>query len=153
MQISVGTPVIFVFISLLVVALIYSSSSSVLAAKSPSPRDVCDVFSQGTCYCNNIVEELTASCCVITPGQNGKDIFVCEKCSINTDTGEYYNCELDRKSPTTGGANVPQGGGVLEQPPTPKKHGGIVPPKGGGVLEQPSSDQAKSGGNSGNKSK
>ena len=31
-----------------------------------------------------------------------------------------------------------QGSGVIEQPPTPKKHGGTVLPKGGGVLENPS---------------
>jgi hypothetical protein len=31
--------------------------------------------------------------------------------------------------------------GLIEQPPTPKKHGGTVLPKGGGVLENPSTDQ------------
>lgn len=114
-----------------------SSSSSVLAVKSPSSRDVCDVFGSKTCFCDTDVERLTASCCVVIPGQNGKNISVCEKCSINTETGNYYNCEVFRKSPATGGAIVPQGGGSLEQPPTPKKHGSTVLPKGGGALERP----------------
>lgn len=137
-MVNLDKPVIFVVISLLVIMLGYSSpSSSVLAVKNPSPGDVCDVFKGTPCFCDTDTERLTASCCVVIPGQNGKKIMVCEKCSINTDTGNYYNCEVFRKSPTTGVAKVPQGGGTIEQPPTPKKHGGTVLPKGSGALERP----------------
>jgi hypothetical protein len=138
-----GNSVIFVVISLLAVVLIYSSHSSVLAAtKNPSPRDVCDVFSQGTCECTNDVETLSATCCTLLQiNDKGGFVHVCETCSINTDTGDYFNCSVSRKSPTTGQANVPQGGGVLEQPPTPKKHAGTVSQDNGGVhrAEQPQS--------------
>jgi hypothetical protein len=96
------------------------------------------VFTQGTCECVNNVVDITATCCSVksSPGIN-----VCETCSINTDTGDYYNCEVYKKR-TAGLANVPQGGGIVEQPPTPKKHGGTVPPKGGGVLEQPQTGES-----------
>ena len=138
---NMGNSVIFVVISLVIVMLIYSSYSSVLAAtKNPSPRDVCNGFPGGVCTCGNNVEELTATCCVLTEGKDGQRVMVCERCSINTNTGEYYNCEVSRKSPTTGQANVPQGGGVIEQPSTPKKHAGTVPQdNNGGVVEQPQS--------------
>ena len=46
--------------------------------------------------------------------------MICERCSINTATGEYYNCEVSRKSPTTGETNFPNNEGTLEQPP--QKH-------------------------------
>jgi hypothetical protein len=136
-----GNSVIFVVISSLFVMLVCSSSFSVLAVKSPSPRDVCDVFGGSVCNCGNNVEELTATCCALIQGEPGKQVMVCERCSINTNTGEYYNCEVSRKSPTTGQANVPQGGGVIEQPPTSKKHGGTVLPGGGGTIEQPQSSK------------
>ena len=134
-----GNSVIFVVISLLAVMLIYSSHSSVLAAtKNPSPRDVCNGFPGGVCTCGNNVEELTATCCVQVATGEDKNIMLCERCSVNTNTGEYYNCDVSRKSPVTGQANVPQGGGVLEQPSTPKKHAGTVPQDNeGGVAEQP----------------
>src|SRR6187401_3271125 len=66
-------------------------SSNIFAAKSPSPRDVCNVFSQGSCSCGNNLEDLTATCCTITPGSTPENgIMICERCSINTATGEYY---------------------------------------------------------------
>lgn len=137
-MVNASKPVILVVVSLLVVMLIYSSSYSVLAVKNPSPGDVCDVFI-GTCECTNDVETLSATCCVLQQTDSkGGFVHICETCSINTDTGDYYNCSVYRKSPTTGQANVPKGGGVIEQPPpTPKKHGGTVLPKGGGTIEQP----------------
>ena len=122
--------------------LIYSSSSSsVVAVKNTSPRDACDVFHQGTCECTNDVETLSATCCVLQPTNGvGGYIHACETCSINTDTGDYYNCSVYRKSPTTGQANVPKGGGVIEQPPTLKKHAcTTLQDNGGGVVEQPQS--------------
>ena len=134
-----GNSVIFVVISSLFVMLVCSSSFSVLAVKSPSPRDVCDVFGGSVCNCGNNVEELTATCCALIQGEPGKQVMVCERCSINTNTGEYYNCEVSRKSPTTGQANVPQGGGVLEQPQSSKhspKDNTKLPNDSGGSVEQ-----------------
>jgi hypothetical protein len=141
--------VIAVLISLLVVMLIYSSPTSALAK---SPRDVCDLTPRSKCTCENVPERLSAICCSYTSSGN---LIACEECSVDTNTGDYVNCHdiTGKKSPTTGTANVPQGGGVLEQPQTPKKHGGTVLPKGGGALEQPSTDQRTSAGNSGNDSK
>lgn len=127
--------VIFVVISLVVVVLIYSPRSSVFAA---NPRDACDKYPGSKCKCVNFPEHLSAVCCSYASSGN---IISCERCDINTDTGDYENCKEVRKPPTTGLANPPQGGGALEQPPTPKKHGNTALPKGGGVLEQPSTDQ------------
>jgi hypothetical protein len=138
-MVNASKPVIFVVILLLVVMLIYGSVAisrySVFAA---NPRDACDKYPGSKCKCVNFPERLSAVCCSYASSGN---IISCERCDINTDTGDYENCQISRKSPTTSGANVPQGGGVIEQPPTPKKHGGTVLPKGGGVLENPSTDQ------------
>ena len=126
---------IFVIISVLVVMLIYGSvaiSRYPAFAAGKSPRDVCQTAIPTLCICNNDVENLKAKCCEIR-----SNLTFCMTCDINTDTGDYENCVVSRKSPTTGQANVPQGGGAIEQPPTPKKHGGTVLPKGGGALEQP----------------
>ena len=132
-MVNSGKHIIFMVISLLVVMLIYGSvavSSYSAFAAFKSPRDICP--SSGLCLCNNDVEHLKAKCCDFS-----KNSTYCVTCDINTDTGDYENCVLSRKAPTTG-----QGGGVLEQPPpTPKKHSGTALPKGGGVLEQPSTDQ------------
>ena len=123
---------------LLTIVLISGSivSSNVFAAKSPSPRDVCNVFSQGTCSCGNNIEDLTATCCTITPGSTPENgIMICERCSINTATGEYYNCEVSRKSPTTGETNFPNNEGTLEQPPQKHnpKDNAKVPNNNGGI--------------------
>lgn len=101
-------------------------------ATGKSPRDICKLNPTAKCECYNVPKRLVAFCCYTT--QSGK--VNCESCDIDTNTGDYVNCTVDRKSPTTGQANIPQGGGVLEQPPTPKKHGGTTLSKGGG-LEQP----------------
>ena len=138
-MVNVSRAVILVVVSLLVLMLTYSSSNRVLTVKNPSPRDVCNSFSTGTCECTNDVETLSATCCVLQGTETpGGFVHLCETCSINTDTGDYYNCSVYRKSPTTGQANVPKGGGVLEQPKHPK-HGGATLPKGGGTIEQPQS--------------
>jgi hypothetical protein len=84
---------------------------------------------------------LKASCCSYTSSGN---VIACEECSIDTDTGDYYNCHdiTVEKSPTTGIANVPQGGGALEQPePKHQKYGGTTLPEGGGTVEQPQSSK------------
>jgi hypothetical protein len=139
-MVNASRPVIFVLISFLVVMLIYGSvaiSRSPAFAAGKSPRDVCQSNHPTLCICNNDVENLKAKCCDL-----GRDLVTpCMTCDINTDTGDYENCVVSRKSPTTGQANVPQGGGVLEQPQKHPKHGGTVLPKGGGALENPSTDQ------------
>lgn len=137
--------VIFVVISLLVVMSIYGSVvilpySAFAAGKSP--RDVCDLTPKSKCTCYNGVNNLKASCCSYTSSGN---VIACEECDINTGTGDYENCHdiTVNKSPTTGTANVPQGGGVLEQPSTPKKHAGTIPQDNDGVAEQtPSSNHS-----------
>jgi hypothetical protein len=132
-------PVIFVVIVLLVVMLIYSSvaiSPYSAFAAGKSPRDVCDLTPKSKCTCVNLLHLLKASCCSYTSEGN---LIACEECDINLDTGDYEKCHdiTAEKSPTTGQANPPQGGGAIEQPPTPKKHGGTTLPKGGGALERP----------------
>ncbi len=137
-MVNSGKPVILTVISVLVVTLIYSSIAilpySAFAA-GKSPRDVCDLTPKSKCTCVNLVLVLQARCCSYTSSGN---VIACEACNIDTNTGDYVDCHdvAVKKSPTTGTANVPQGGGVLEQPPTPKKHGGATTSKGGG-LEQP----------------
>ncbi len=122
-MVNASKPVIFVVISLLVVMLIYSSASRVYALQE-SPRDICKAPLErpGNCYCWN------------TPEHDGLQVH-CETCDVNTVTGDFENCTSVKKH-TAGLTNVP-GSGVLEQPPTPKKHGGTVLPKSGGVLKQP----------------
>ena len=134
-MVNSGKPVILTVISVLVVMLIYSSSSPVLAE---SPRDICTgilVDSASKCNCNYYENQKTGaritSCCTKT--LDGKDL--CKVCDVGPPPqGEYSNCHISNK-PTKGLANPPQGG-VIEQPSTPKKHGGTTLPKGGG-LEQP----------------
>jgi hypothetical protein len=111
---------------MLIYGLVAISSYSAFAA-GKSPRDVCQTGIEGLCVCKNDVENLKAKCCEIR-----STLTVCMTCDINTDTGDYENCVVSRKSPTTGTASVPQGGGVLEQPPKHPKHGDTVLPKGGG---------------------
>jgi hypothetical protein len=127
--------VIPLFIILICGSLAISPYSAFAAGKSP--RDICTIDPTKKCECYNSPKNLAAFCCY--KDQTGKEN--CESCDIDTNTGDYVNCMVERKPPTTGQANIPQGGGVLEQPPTPKKHGGTAFPKGGGVLEQPSTDQ------------
>jgi hypothetical protein len=110
--------------------LIYSSRSSVFAAPKESPRDVC--LCLVSCTCNNDPENLAAVCC----GHTEFGDSVCEKCDVNTDTGDFENCVVfHKKPPTTGGVNVPTNSGVLQQPP-PKhsvKDNAKVPTNDGGV--------------------
>ena len=110
-------------------------------------RDVCDLTQKSQCNCYNGVHNLKAICCTYTSSGN---VIACEQCDINTDPGDYENCQdiAPQKSPTTGTANVPQGGGALEQPPKQPKHGGTTFPKGG-ALEQPSDDHQSKGGDLG----
>jgi len=109
--------VIPLFIILICGSLAISPYSAFAAGKSP--RDICTIDPTKKCECYNSPKNLAAFCCY--KDQTGKEN--CESCDIDTNTGDYVNCT------------------VLEQPPTPKKHGGTAFPKGGGVLEQPSTDQ------------
>jgi hypothetical protein len=130
-----GNSVIFVVISLLVVALIYGSSSTVrVFAEAPAQgwKDSTDCTSKQDKDNPNITIK---RCCWYEYPRT-----VCQTCLESP--GHAPTCTEIEKRPTTGQANVPQGGGVLEQPPTPKKHGGTVLPKGGGVIEQPQSNNS-----------
>jgi hypothetical protein len=129
-----GNSAIFVVISLLVVALRYGSSSTVrVFAEAPAQgwKDSTDCTSKKDTYDPNITIK---RCCWYEYPR-----IVCQTCLESP--GHAPTCNPIERRPTTGGANVPQGGGVLEQPPTPKKHGSIVPPQGGGTIEQPQSSK------------
>ena len=117
---------------LLTIALISGSivSSSYVFAEYKSPRDVCQTY--GPCICNNDVEHLKAKCCDFR--ENGT---YCITCDINTETGDYVNCVVSRKSPTIGETNFPKNEGALEQPS--QKHNtkdNAKVPNNNGVIEQ-----------------
>jgi|SRR6187200_1411198 hypothetical protein len=135
-----GNYLIFVVISLLVAALIYSSYSSLDVFARPKPNYT-------TIECHKARESSTGptsnqyKCCYGEVNSKGAiQHWYCADCTKKADSsfacGDYT--EVFR-SPTTGQANFPQGGGVIEQPPTPKKHAGTVPPEGAGTIEQPQS--------------
>jgi hypothetical protein len=135
-MVNASKPVIFVAISLLIVMLICSPRFPVLAE---APRDICKSViadSASKCNCTYYTHPPATRCCTTTLDGDR----LCKICSVD-DKGDYYDCEIFRKSPTTGQTNVPQGGGAIEQPLTPKKHGGTVLSKGGSVLENPSTEQ------------
>jgi hypothetical protein len=131
-------PVILLVISFLVVGLIYSSySRSDVFAKPKVTRGQVECSGKGDP--SNPAKRI--KCCQTETDNKGIEIRWCTVCD-NTDPpsncGPRYQ---ERRAPTTGEANLPTGGGVIEQPATPKKHGGTVLPKGGGALENPSTDQ------------
>ena len=81
-------PVIFVVISLLAVALIYSSSASYVFAAKPA---YCFEHSCPIRSCTNNPANGTASCCWEEPGVIPPENR-CQTCHVNTDTGEFENC-------------------------------------------------------------
>ena len=122
--------VIFVVISLLAVALIYSSSFIVrVFAEAPSQswKDSTDCTSRQDRDNPNITIK---RCCWYQYPR-----IVCQTC---LSSAGMTTCSPVEKRPTTPQdiTNFPQGGGVLEQPQKHPKHGGTVLPKGGGVLQQ-----------------
>jgi hypothetical protein len=129
---GIGEPLIFVVILLLITMLIWNPSSPV---RAEVPKDICkDTASR--CTCKNLEKNgkvVETVCCTYTVDNEG----VCKSCEVDA-MKNYVNCVTIRKSPTTGGANVPQGGGENEQPPTAptgpnSRTGG--PLQGGGVLQ------------------
>ena len=157
-----GNPVIFVVISVLVVALVYSPSTiSYVFAVPPDPQ-----FGQRG-KCNNDVERLQVDCCWTEsygPLFPSVTFTVCQTCNIDTNTGGFVDCtEVQRTSgggtfeaqqippsnttiPPAGGGvfeaqplppsntTIPQGGGVFEAQPLPPS-GPAIPPGGGGTFE------------------
>lgn len=95
-------PVIFVVISILVVALIYSSSAAPnVYAVPPDPK-----FNTGECV--NSPETLTVICCWNTPGE-GYFEATCQVCHIDTETGNYDNCDPPEvQGPPQIGQKAPQ---------------------------------------------
>lgn len=146
MQSANSKPLIFVVVSILFVALFYSSfaTSNVFAAKK-SPK-----FGSPGARCFDTPADLTVTCCweeVIFTGAEGSHGFEvvsrCQSCNINTDTGDITNdCSevvrtsgggtfQDQQAPFNG--TVPSGG-IFEGQQAP--FNGIVP-SGGTFEEQP----------------
>lgn len=126
---------IIVVISVLVVALIYSTPYTFIVFAAPKGSG----FDNGVC--TNSPETLSATCCWLDVD---KGETVCQTCSINLETGDFEDCdpeEIQYKTtpPTTGEGVLPQDG-VLEQPPTPPPSGPAAPLQDGGVLQQPPSE-------------
>jgi hypothetical protein len=127
-----GNSVMFVVISLLVVALIYGSSSTVrVFAEAPAQgwKDSTDCTSKQDKDNPNITIK---RCCWYEYPRT-----VCQTCLESP--GHAPTCTEIEKRPTTGQANVPQGGGVLEQPQSSKhspKDNTKLPNDNGGSTEQ-----------------
>jgi hypothetical protein len=131
---GISKPLIFVVISVLVVALVHSSYSGFEAFAEPKdPKwDTAE-----SCVYHGEVEGTT--CCwgetdILDP--EGEAIIWCQTCKVVA--GGHEECgpvgvDLDRSST---GPLAPLEDGVLEQPPTPPPTGPFVPPQGG-VLQQP----------------
>jgi hypothetical protein len=130
--------VIFVVISFLVVMLVYTPSST-FAVPNRSNDQRCSPTGQQT---PNGGQEVR--CCwfeSVPPGTgyDGSDQEIyCSECEDGGTRGKI-NCN----DPYLSFRDVPkgtvplQGGGVLEDPPTPSPSGPAPPLQGGGVLEQP----------------
>lgn len=143
-----GNSVIFVVISLLAVALIYSSYSSLDVFARPKPN-------YSTIECHKARESSTGpttnqyKCCYGEVNSKGAILhWYCADCTKKADSsfacGDYT--EVFR-SPTTGQANFPKGGGVIEQPQpnhSPKDNTKLP----NGSLEKPpqTSNDVKEGG-------
>jgi hypothetical protein len=109
-------PVIFVVISLLAVALIYSSSASYVFATSPDP---CFGKHSAGCpnmRCDNDPQNLAAYCCWTDIHE---DRTVCQTCGVNTDTGEFENCSfVSSKGKPDSSVIAPPPSGVAPPPST-----------------------------------
>ena len=95
-------PLIFMIISVLVVALIFSPTAiSHVFAVPPNSK-----FGTAEADCTNNVKELTATCCWSRVTFD-KVLYECQTCNINTNTGNFEEC-----TPVT----RERGGGVLILP-------------------------------------
>jgi hypothetical protein len=103
--------VIFVVISLLAVALIYGSSFIVrVFAEAPAKgwEDSVDCTSKKDSFNPNVT--IKRCCWYVYPS------IVCQSCFISPDHAPSCNPIEKRPTAQQGITNVPQGGGVLEQP-------------------------------------
>lgn len=103
-QLNFTAVVIITAIILMTVTLILSYIVSGVDAKPrpiQSPQDICIGGGMSKCFCSNDTENLTATCCI----SHGADVY-CERCDIDTKTGDYVNCNVT-KGFTTGGSNLP----------------------------------------------
>lgn len=142
-----GNFVIFVVISLLVLALIYSSYSSLDVFARPKPNYT-------TIECHKARESSTGptanqyKCCYGEVNSKGAILhWYCADCTKKADSsfacGDYTEAF---RSPTTGQANIPQGG-VLEQPQSKHSPKDNTKLPNGSVKQQPStSNDIKGGG-------
>jgi hypothetical protein len=129
-------PVIFVVTSFVLSALIYSSSPTFLPHVQGKPiaggHIECDsdFFSVTCCWWEDFGDYIA---------------YVCQSCDedgsncgpiVKTDPSSLEQTPTPPMTPG-GGANVPQDGGVLEQPPVSPPRNDANVPHDGGVLEQP----------------
>jgi hypothetical protein len=119
--------VIFVGISFIVVAIIYSSSDTPNVFAAPKAPG----FDTGVC--TNNPETLSATCCWVDIDKG----TLCQTCSIDLETGDFVNCsepeiQMGQRQLPSDPTVPPQGG--IEQPQTPPRlpgGGANVPPQGG----------------------
>ncbi len=82
-----------------------------------SPDDIC-IGAGNRCYCSNDTANLTAECCVTT---NSGSVN-CERCDIDTKTGDYVNCSITETKPLDNSkthGNPPTSGALGSQPQNP----------------------------------
>jgi hypothetical protein len=108
-------PVIFVVISLLAVALIYSSSASYVFASAPA---YCFEHDCPNRSCDNGLGK--ATCCWQDPGAIGPGgpELKCQTCDVNTNTGEFENCTSALKGRPDSSVIAPPPSGVAPPPST-----------------------------------
>jgi hypothetical protein len=129
-------PLIFVVISVLVVALVYSPAATTFYVfAAPPNRGFLNSES-----CNNkpdIKSGDKVACCWNEHGAEGITFRMCQQCTWTEGVG-YSNCNKPRSIPITSGEGIvaPLEEGVLEQPPTPSPSGPAAPLQDGGVLQQ-----------------
>jgi hypothetical protein len=109
--------VIITAILVMAVALISSSIVAGVDAKPGSggnPRDVCKAGQD--CNCRNDTVNQLAICC----SKDTSGISTCESCDIDTESGDYVNCDVAKpldNSKTHG--NPPTSGALGSQPQNP----------------------------------
>lgn len=85
-----------VIIGILFLTITLTSSSIVAgvdAEPTESPQDIC-IGNLPNCFCNNDTANLTAECCSTAKGHTQ-----CEICDIDTNTGDYVNCNFVQGKP------------------------------------------------------
>ena len=126
-------PLIFMIISVLVVALIFSPTAiSHVFAVPPNSK-----FGTAEADCTNNVKELTATCCWSRVTFD-KVLYECQTCNINTNTGNFEECTPVTRERGGGGFDpaIP-GGGIFQTSSAPLTPDDNVNPNSGGVFNTP----------------